>query len=127
MESRSRRPLRPHASRGPQRARPLRRQTLRPDHGQAPAPPAPARAAQPLVLLRLTRHGIPALIVLAGIVAMCFGTETSLVGGAGLIGAGAASWLVGWLYRLGVAGDAERGHEERARAQFERTGRWPEP
>jgi hypothetical protein len=64
-------------------------------------------------------------MVLAGIVAMCFATETSLVGGAGLIGAGAASWLVAWLYRLGVAGDDARAGEERARAQFERTGRWP--
>jgi hypothetical protein len=77
-------------------------------------------------VLRLTRHGIPALMVLAGIVAMCFATETSLLGGSGLIGAGAASWLVAWLYRLGVAGDDARAGEERARAQFERTGRWPQ-
>ena len=76
--------------------------------------------------MRLTRHGIPALTVLAGVVAMCFGTETSLVGGAGLIGAGIASWLVAWLYRLGVSGDDARAGEERARAQFERTGRWPQ-
>ena len=57
---------------------------------------------------------------------MGFGTETSLVGGGGLIGAGVASWLLAWLYRLGVAGDDARAREERARAQFERTGRWPQ-
>ena len=57
---------------------------------------------------------------------MCFGTETSLVGGAGLIGAGLASWLISWLYRLGVSGDDARASEERARQRFERTGRWPD-
>jgi hypothetical protein len=77
-------------------------------------------------LLRFTRHGLPALIVLAGVVSMCFGTEDSLVGGAGLIGAGAASWLVAWLYRLGVSGDDARAKEERARERFARTGQWPE-
>lgn len=80
-----------------------------------------------VALLRFTRHGIPALAVLAGVIAMAFGTETSLLGGAGLIGAGVASWLVGWLYRLGVEGDRARDAEERARRTFERTGRWPEP
>jgi hypothetical protein len=64
--------------------------------------------------------------VLAGVVAMCFGTEDSLAGGAGLIGAGIASWLVAWLYRLGVGGDDARATEERARERFERTGHWPE-
>jgi hypothetical protein len=78
------------------------------------------------LLLRFTRYGIPALAVLAGIVAMCFGTQTSLVGGAGLIGAGLASWLIGWLYRVGVEGDSARDAEERARRHFERHGRWPD-
>jgi hypothetical protein len=58
---------------------------------------------------------------------MCFGTATSLVGGAGLIGAGVASWLVSWLYRVGVAGEGARDAEERARRYFERHGRWPQP
>ena len=76
-------------------------------------------------LLLFTRHGIPALAVLAGIVAMGFGTATSLVGGAGLIGAGLATWLISWLYRIGVDGDGARDAEERARRYFERYGRWP--
>jgi len=124
MESRLPRRVRPHAARGPQRARALRRPPLRSEHPRPLGAPAAARAASPL--LRFTRHGIPALTVLAGVVAMCFGTETSLIGGAGLIGAGIASWLIAWLYRLGVAGDDAREGEELARAQFERTGRWPE-
>jgi hypothetical protein len=66
------------------------------------------------------------LAVLAGVVAMCFGTDTSLVGGAGLIGAGLATWLISWLYRVGVEGDRTRDAEERARRYFERHGRWPE-
>ena len=117
--------------RGPRRSRPLRGQALWPEHAQRPDPAAdsaaaaPERAPRSLLALALTRHGIPALIVLAGVVAMCFGSETSLLGGGGLIGAGAASWLVSWFYRLGVAGDEARGREERARAQFDATGRWP--
>jgi hypothetical protein len=114
---------RPHVALGPQRAR---RPRVRP-----PAVP-PSRSAgdggtRPRTppLLLLTRHGIAALAVLAGIVAMCFGTESSLIGGAGLIGAGLASWLIAWLYRLGVEGDRDREAEERARGYFERHGRWP--
>ena len=76
-------------------------------------------------LLRFIRHGVPALAVAAGVVAMAFGTTTSLIGGAGLIGAGLASWLVSWLYRIGVEGDGERVDEERARRYFDRHGRWP--
>jgi hypothetical protein len=88
-----------------------------------PSAPGPDPSAP---LLRFTRHGIPALVVLAGIVAMCFGTATSLVGGAGLVGAGIATWLIAWLYRVGVDGDRARDAEERARTYFERYGRWPE-
>jgi len=124
MQSRLPRRARPHVTSGPQRARPLRpRGSLRPEH----RPPVEPKPAPEIPLLRFTRHGLPALIVLAGVVAMCFGTEDSLLGGAGLIGAGLASWLVAWLYRLGVSGDAARAKEERARDRFERTGRWPEP
>jgi hypothetical protein len=76
-------------------------------------------------VLRFTRYGLPALVVGAGIISMAFGTLTSLVGGAGLIGAGLAIWLVSWLYRVGVEGDVERSDEERARRYFDRHGDWP--
>jgi hypothetical protein len=125
MESRLPKRVRPHVASGPRRARPLRpRVPLRPEHPQLKSAPEQASAASPL--LRFTRHGIPALIVLAGVVAMCFGSETALAGGAGLIGAGLATWLVSWLYRFGVSGDDARASEERARERFERTGRWGE-
>jgi len=124
MDSKLPRRARPHVTRGPARARPLRRQRLTP-RSDSPPRSAPRPQATP-PLLRFTRHGIPALAVLAGIVAMCFGTATSLVGGAGLIGAGLAIWLLSWFYRVGVDGDRAREREERARAYFERHGRWPE-
>jgi len=97
----------------------------------APRTPPPRRAGgaapgAPPRWLVLLRHGLPALIVLAGIVSMCFGTATSLVGGSALVGAGLASWLVGWLYRIGVEGDRSREAEERARRYFDRNGRWPD-
>jgi hypothetical protein len=124
MDSRLPNRTRPHVTRGPARARPLpRRGQSAGEHAPAPAVTG-TRSARGLLLF--TRYGIPALAVLAGIVAMCFGTQTSLVGGAGLIGAGLASWLIGWLYRVGVEGDSARDAEERARRHFERHGRWPD-
>jgi|SRR5450755_1158125 hypothetical protein len=125
MDSRLPRRARPHVTRGPARARPLRRPGLT-QRSHTPPPPSAPEPGPTRLLLRFTRHGIPALVVLAGIVAMCFGTATSLVGGAGLIGAGVATWLIAWLYRVGVEGDRTRDAEERARRYFERHGRWPE-
>jgi hypothetical protein len=123
MDSKLPKRVRPHVTRGPARARPLRRaapsaRRHSPSRGASKAEPTP-------LVLRFTRYALPALVVLAGIVAMCFGTATSLIGGAGLIGAGLASWLVSWLYRVGVEGDRARDAEERARRYFERHGRWP--
>jgi hypothetical protein len=113
---------RPHVTRGPARARPPRAR-LAPRNRHARGAAAPPRTP---TLLHFTRHGIAALAVLAGIVAMSFGTRPSLIGGAALIGAGLAIWLIAWLYRVGVAGDATRDAEERARRFFDRTGRWPD-
>jgi hypothetical protein len=123
MDSRLPRRVRPHVTPARPRARPLPPLRERPH----PAPRPAAKPAPTPLLLRFTRHGIPALAVLAGVIAMCFGSETSLVGGAGLIGAGLASWLIAWLYRVGVDGDRARDAEERARNYFERNGRWPSP
>lgn len=77
-------------------------------------------------MLWFVRHGIAIIVALAGVVAMTFGTDTSLVGGAGLIGAAIAIWLVSWLYRVGVGGDRVRDEEDQARRHFERHGRWPD-
>lgn len=79
----------------------------------------------PLILL-VVRHVIPAAVVLAGIV--WFLIDPSVLaaeGAAGVIGAGLAWWLFGWLYRKGVEGEAERDEEEAAREFLDEHGRWP--
>ena len=63
--------------------------------------------------------------MLAGIVAMCFGTDTSLEGGAGLMGAGMAIVLFDRMFRLGAESDVDREREESARDYYTREGRWP--
>jgi hypothetical protein len=122
MPSQLPRRSRPHVARGPARARaPRARLAPRTSHARGAALPPRTPA-----LLQFTRHGIAALAVLAGIVAMSLGSPTSLIGGAALIGAGVAIWLIAWLYRVGIAGDETRDAEERARRFFDRTGRWPD-
>jgi hypothetical protein len=112
---------RPHVARGPARSRaPKARLEARERHR------AKAAVARISPILHFTRHGIAGLAVLAGIVAIAFGTTTSMIGGGALIGAGIATWLIAWLYRVGVEGDADRDSEERARRVFDRTGRWPD-
>lgn len=72
------------------------------------------------------RYGLPGVVTLAGVVAMAFGTDTSLEGGAGLVSAGLAIFLINWLFRVGARGDSEREAEDRAREYFDRHGRWPD-
>jgi hypothetical protein len=78
-------------------------------------------------LLLFVRHIGPALVVLAGIVV--FAVDRSVIaaeGAAGIVGAGLAWWLFGWLFRKGVEGDRERDAEDRARAYFDEHGHWPD-
>jgi hypothetical protein len=90
-----------------------------------PPPPAPRRKSTPRVLL-VVRYGVPITIVVAGAVALCFGTEDSFYGGVSLIGAGLSVWLISWAYRIGVHGDADRDAEDQARRYYDRFGRWPD-
>jgi hypothetical protein len=77
-------------------------------------------------VLLLVRYVVPGAIVLAGIVALCFGTVDSLYGGVSLIGAGLSVALISWAYRIGVDGDADRAAEDQARRYYDRFGRWPD-
>jgi hypothetical protein len=77
-------------------------------------------------MLKLLRYGLPAAIVLAGIVVMAFGGETELDGGAGIVGAGLAVFFINWLFRLGASGDRERDAEDAARDYLSRHGHWPD-
>lgn len=116
--------------------RPLARLPQRPDasHPRPPqqrvaavAPPQTAPAT-PRVgpFTSFVRYGLPATVVLAGVIAMCFGTDTSLEGGAGLVSAGLSIWFVNWLFRIGASGDEERDAEDRAREYYDQHGRWPD-
>ncbi|HEY4427919.1 MAG TPA: hypothetical protein VGN08_06925 [Solirubrobacteraceae bacterium] len=76
-------------------------------------------------VLRLVRYVLPAVIVLAGIVIMATGGESAIEGGASIVGAGLAVYLVNWLFRMGTSGEREREREDEARDYYSRHGRWP--
>jgi hypothetical protein len=71
------------------------------------------------------RHWLPLIIVLAGVVAM-IAAPNRIEGGVLIVSAGLSVWLLNWLWRVGVAGEADRDAEDRAREEFDRTGRWPD-
>jgi hypothetical protein len=71
------------------------------------------------------RYGLPALIALTGIVLAIAGDETWDAAGAVLVGVAALVALLNVLMRLGLESNRDREREERAREQFDRSGRWP--
>ena len=74
--------------------------------------------------LAAIRYGIPAALIIAGIVV---GAVADSVAGAALFfSAGSAVLLLNVLYRIGVQGDEERDREDEARAYFDEHGRWPD-
>ena len=76
---------------------------------------------------RFVRVWLPVLIIASGILlAVIVHTDAAYEGGALLVSAGASVWLLNTFFRIGVRGDRERDDEIRARAEFERTGRWPD-
>ena len=73
------------------------------------------------------RYGLPAVIVLAGMLALIFNRSiTGLEGLAMGIGVAGSVLLLNVLYRVGVSGDRERDDEEAARVYFDEHGRWPD-
>ena len=73
------------------------------------------------------RYVLPAVILLAGIVALLVSdTLTGLEGLAMGIGVAASVLLLNVLYRIGVKGDLERDDEEAARVFYDEHGRWPD-
>jgi hypothetical protein len=76
---------------------------------------------------RAVRVWLPAAIVLLGLILIAVRpNEDGIDGGAMVVGAGLAVWLLNLLYRLGVSGDRERDQEDRARAYFDEHGVWPD-
>ena len=77
--------------------------------------------------MRFVRIGLPIAICVAGIVAIAVKPDKNgLEGGILIVSAGLSVWLLNWLYRVGVAGEAERDEEDEARAFFDRHGVWPD-
>ena len=74
--------------------------------------------------LAAIRYGIPAALIIAGVVV---GAVADSVAGAALFfSAGSAVLLLNVLHRIGVQGDKERDREDEARAYFDEHGRWPD-
>lgn len=87
----------------------------------APDKPHPTHAQ------RFVRVWLPILIALSGVLlGLVVGTDEAWEGGALLVSAGISVWLFNVIFRIGVRGDRARAAEEAARAEFERTGRWPD-
>jgi hypothetical protein len=74
------------------------------------------------------RYWLPAIVVVGGILAVALGSDPDarFEGGAAIIGAGLAIWMLNLFYRIGATGDRERDTEEEAREYFDRHGRWPD-
>ena len=77
--------------------------------------------------VRLLRWWIPAALCLVGVVLLvaenfdAFGVSAF----AAFAGAGSSTWLINWLWRIGVSGDEEREREAKDRAFLATRARWP--
>jgi len=78
-------------------------------------------------VLPLVRYWLPLAVVLAGIAVMVVWRDADgLEGGAGIVGAGLAIWLLNFLYRVGAHDDVDRDEEDAARDFYDRHGHWPD-
>jgi hypothetical protein len=87
----------------------------------------PAIREKPSVALRLVRYGLPAAIVLGGIViAIVVPGSAGEEGVVTMFGICLCVALFNSLVRLGVNGDHDRDKEQAARDEYDRTGVWPD-
>jgi len=75
--------------------------------------------------LLFARYGLPALLVLAGIVSLFVVRGEKLEISLGLVAAAVAVLSLNVFYRIGLAGDTERDSEEASRDYYEEHGEWP--
>lgn len=88
---------------------------------------APAAGGARRLALRLTRYGLPAAIVLAGVIlALVEPGETGVDALVGLLGVTTCVVLFNLLLRLGASGDRDRDREAAAREFYDEHGRWPD-
>jgi hypothetical protein len=77
-------------------------------------------------LILFVRWIFPIAVIVGGIVAFLAGPSlVAAEGAAGVIGAGLAWLLFGWLFRKGVEGEHDRDVEEAGRDFMTERGRWP--
>jgi hypothetical protein len=77
-------------------------------------------------MMQAIRYGIPAVLILAGIVVLVAASgDTAIEGWALFTGAGLSILLLNILFRFGVKGEEERAEEDAARAYFDEHGEWP--
>jgi hypothetical protein len=76
----------------------------------------------------LVRVWLPLAIIAGGLIVIVAtgGSETGVEGGAGIIGAAAAVWLLNVIFRVGVQGERERDAEDQARDFYGAHGYWPD-
>jgi hypothetical protein len=87
----------------------------------------PVARTRTSVGIRLVRYGLPAAILLAGVIILIVVPGTA--GEEGVVtmfGICLCVALFNSLIRLGVSGDRDRDKEQAARDQYERTGVWPD-
>ena len=84
--------------------------------------------AQPhSVGMLIVRYGLGAVMVIAGIVVLIISPAGLGFDGFALaVGGGLSVVLFNVLFRLGLASEADREEEERARIYFDEHGEWPE-
>ncbi|HKP92212.1 MAG TPA: hypothetical protein VJT75_19740 [Thermoleophilaceae bacterium] len=76
-------------------------------------------------LLSFVRYGLPAILLLAGLVLLMVPSNSQAEGFALFAGAALSVLLLNVLYRIGVSGEQERDREDEARAYFDEHGEWP--
>jgi hypothetical protein len=78
-------------------------------------------------MLAFLRYGLPAGLVLAGVIILSFGSESVRYDGFGLCaGAGIALAVFAQLIRLNTSGASDREDEEAARRFYTEHGHWPD-
>jgi hypothetical protein len=77
------------------------------------------------IAVNAVRYGIPAALLIAGMVIWAVGGHVGIAGGAMFISAATAVLLLNVLFRIGVEGDKERDREDAARRYFDEHGHWP--